>query len=303
MKFPLLFALLACTLPPAFAAAIPVRVATVEQTAHAAERQIPGRIEAIHTVELRARTEGVITRIHFRDGQYVKKGDVLFELDDAEPRAALRLAQGEVRSAEATLRQAQQQLSRFESLGSSNAISRHDVDNARMQRDVASAALEQAKARLDTRSVTLNTKAGQHADISAMKQAWQALIDSNGQRISGELTSVDNRIDPRTASVMLRAEFANPRHQLLPGGNVNVYLRPSSEQPVLTLPAAAVQQNGHGFFAWVVNAEDKAEMRPLKVAGQIGQQFQIASGLKPGERAITDGAQRVQPGVAVQILN
>lgn len=146
----------------------------------------------------------------------------MFELDDAEPRAALRLAQAEVRSAEATLRQAQQQLSRFESPGSSNAISRHDVDNARMQRDVASAALEQAKARLDTRSVTLNytritspidgrvghsnfhvgspvnpasgvlvevvqldpiriafaleegafaTKAGQHADISAMKQA------------------------------------------------------------------------------------------------------------------------------------
>ena len=342
MKFPLLFALLASTLQPVFAAAIPVRVATVEQTAHAAERQIPGRIEAIHTVELRARTEGVITKIHFRDGQYVKKGDVLFELDDAEPRAALRLAQAEVRSAEATLRQAQQQLSRFESLGSSNAISRHDVDNARMQRDVASAALEQAKARLETRSVTLNytritspidgrvghsnfhvgslvnpasgvlvevvqldpiriafaleegafaTKAGQHADIRAMKQAWQALIDSNGQRISGELTSVDNRIDPRTASVMLRAEFANP------------YLRPASEQPVLTLPAAAVQQNGDGFFAWVVNADGKAEMRPLKVAGQIGQQFQIASGVKPGERAITDGAQRVQPGAAVQILN
>lgn len=73
MKLPLLFALLACTLQPAFAAVIPVRVATVEQTAHAAERQIPGRIEAIHTVELRARAEGVITRIHFRDGQYVKK--------------------------------------------------------------------------------------------------------------------------------------------------------------------------------------------------------------------------------------
>ena len=52
MKLPLLFAILACTLQPAFAAVIPVRVATVEQTAHAAERQIPGRIEAIHTVEL-----------------------------------------------------------------------------------------------------------------------------------------------------------------------------------------------------------------------------------------------------------
>jgi len=353
MKFPLLFALLACTLQSAFAA-IPVRVATVEQTPHAAERQIPGRVEAIHTVELRARTEGAITRIHFRDGEYVKKGDLLFELDDAEPRAAVRLAQAEVKSAEATLRQAQQQLSRFESLGNNNAISRHDVDNARMQRDVASAALEQARARLETRNVTLAytritapidgrvghsrfhvgslvnpasgvlveevqldpiriafaleegafaTKAGQHADISTMKKAWRALIESNGQRISGELTSVDNRIDPRTASVMLRAEFANPRHQLLPGGNVNLFLRPASEEPVLTLPAAAVQQNGDGFFAWVVNADGKAEMRPLNVAGQIGQQFQIASGIASGERAITDGAQRVQPGAAVQILN
>ena len=61
--------------------------------------------------------------------------------------------------------------------------------------------------------------------------------------------------------------------------------------------------NGDGFFAWVVNADGNAEMRPLNVAGQISQQFQIASGVKPGERAITDGAQRVQPGVAVQILN
>ncbi len=354
MKLPLLFVLLASTLQSAFAAAIPVRVATVEQTAHVAERQIPGRIEAIHTVELRARAEGAITKINFRDGQYVKKGDLLFELDDAEPRAAVRLAQAEVQSAEATLRQAQQQLSRFESLGSNNAISRHDVDNARMQRDVARAALEQAKARLETRHVTLGytritspidgrvghsrfhvgslvnpssgvlvdvvqldpiriafaleegafaTKVGQHADISALKKAWQALIDSNGQRISGELTSVDNRIDPRTASVMLRAEFANPRHQLLPGGNVNVFLRPASEEPVLTLPAAAVQQNGDGFYAWVVNADGKAEMRPLAVAGQIGQQFRIASGVTSGERAITDGAQRVQPGAAVQILN
>ena len=354
MKLPLLFVLLASTLQSAFAAAIPVRVATVEQTAHAAERQIPGRIEAIHTVELRARAEGAITKINFRDGQYVKKGDLLFELDDAEPRAAVRLAQAEVQSAEATLRQAQQQLSRFESLGSNNAISRHDVDNARMQRDVARAALEQAKARLETRHVTLGytritspidgrvghsrfhvgslvnpssgvlvdvvqldpiriafaleegafaTKVGQHADISALKKAWQALIDSNGQRISGELTSVDNRIDPRTASVMLRAEFANPRHQLLPGGNVNVFLRPASVEPVLTLPAAAVQQNGDGFYAWVVNADGKAEMRPLAVAGQIGQQFRIASGVTSGERAITDGAQRVQPGAAVQILN
>ncbi len=346
-------ALLACGLQTAMAAAIPVRVVTVEKTTLVPERQIPGRIEAIHTVELRARTEGVITEVGFRDGQYVKKGDLLFALDDAEPLAAVRLTQAEVKSAEATLRQAQQQLTRFESLKTGNAISRHDVDNARMQRDVARAALEQANARLDARNVTLSytrmtspidgrvghsrfhegslvnpasgvlvevvqldpiriafaleegvfaSKAGQHASISELKQAWRAQIDASGERANGELTSVDNRIDPRTASVMLRAEFANPRHRLLPGGNTTVWLRPHSEKPALLLPAAAVVQQTDGFFAWVIGADNKAEKRPLTLGSQTGQQFQVLSGLNANERVVMDGAQRLQAGAAVQVV-
>jgi RND family efflux transporter MFP subunit len=354
LRTALAVAILSCTLQTALAAAIPVRVASVEQTTHAAERQIPGRIEAIHTVELRARTEGAIAKIHFRDGQYVKQGDLLFELDDAEPRAAVRLAQAEVKSAEATLRQAQQQLTRFQSLKTGNAISRNDVDNAQMQRDVARAALEQANARLEARNVTLGftrivspingrmghsrfhvgsvvnpssgplvevvqldpiriafaleegafaAKAGQHADITALKQAWLAQIQNGEQRENGILTSVDNRIDPRTASVMLRAEFANPQHRLLPGGNVNVWLRPQNEQDSLVIPAAAVQQNGDGFFTWVVNADGNAEKRALTLGGQMGQQFTVQSGVEANERVVTDGAPRLQPGAAVQILN
>lgn len=346
-------ALLACSLQTAFAAVVPVRVATVEETLHAPERQTPGRIEAIHTVELRARTEGVITQVLFRDGQYVKKGDLLFTLDDAEPRAALRLAQAEVKSTEATLRQAQQQLTRFESLKTGHAISRNDVDNARMQRDVASAALEQAKARLEARNLTLTytritspiegrvghsqfhqgslvnpasgvlvdvvqldpiriafaleegvfaTKAGQHASITELKQAWRAQIDNSGERVNGELTSVDNRIDPRTASVMLRAEFSNPRHRLLPGGSISVWLRPQSAEPTLLLPAAAVGQNGDGFFAWVIDADNKAEKRTLTLGSQSGQRFEVLSGVKPSEQVVTDGGQRLQNGVAVQVL-
>lgn len=345
--------LLACTMQTAFAGILPVRVATVEQVRHAAERQIPGRIEAIHTVELRPRTEGVITKIHFRDGQYVKQGDLLFELDDAEHRAAYRLAEAELKSAQATLQQAQQLLSRFQSLNTNNAISRNDVDNARMQRDVASAAVEQAKARLEARKVTLGytritspiagrvghtqfhegslvnpssgvlvdvvqldpiriafaleeqvfyNKAGQYASISVLKDEWQAQIDEDGKRESGVLTSVDNRIDPRTASVLLRAEFANPRHRLLPGGSINVWLRPKSEQDAVTIPVAAVLQNGKGFYTWVVNDDGKVEKRPLKLAGQIGQRFQVLSGVNSDEKVVTEGMQRLQNGATVQVL-
>ncbi|RCI99049.1 biotin/lipoyl-binding protein, partial [Klebsiella pneumoniae] len=80
------FALLACglvggTLTATAAPAVPVRVATVELAPHAEERAIPGRVEAIRAVDIRARTEGVIVQRHFQDGQYVTEGDLLFSLD------------------------------------------------------------------------------------------------------------------------------------------------------------------------------------------------------------------------------
>lgn len=337
----------------ALANPLPVRVTPATQISHTPERQIPGRIEAIHTVELRARTEGVINRIHFRDGQYVNKGELLFELDDAAHRATLRLAKAELSSVEATLRQSQQLLTRYQGLKNNHSISQQDVDNARMQRDVSRAAVEQAKARIEAINVTLGytrihspltgrighsqfhvgslvgpssgvlaevvqldpvriafaleehnfvIKADQHADITAMKQAWQAQIEVAGERETGELTSVDNRVDPRTASVMLRAEFANPRHLLLPGGNTRVWLRPQMEQEIVTLPVAAIQQNSDGFFAWVIGEDERAEKRLLTLAEQVDNHFQVLSGVAPGELVVVEGAQRLFPGAPIQRL-
>ncbi len=127
------FALLACglvvgALTATAAPAVPVRVATVVLAPHAEERAIPGRVEAIRAVDIRARTEGVIVQRHFQDGQYVTEGDLLFTLDDAQPRAALALAQAELKSAEASLRQSQQLLTRYERLINNHSISRNDVD-------------------------------------------------------------------------------------------------------------------------------------------------------------------------------
>ncbi|HEH6359220.1 TPA: efflux RND transporter periplasmic adaptor subunit [Raoultella planticola] len=342
----LTFGLAGCALTATAAPAIPVRATVVQLLPHVAERPLPGRIEAIHDVEIRARTEGTIVQRHFQDGQYVRKGDRLFTLDDAQPRAALK-------SAQASLRQAQQLLTRYQQLKNNHSISRNDVDNARMQRDVAAAAVEQAKARVTTQQITLEytridspvsgrighsrfhvgslvgptsgmlvdivqldpirvsfaldeaafySKAGQHADIGALKQAWLAQIEPDGRREDGVLTSVDNRIDTRTASVVLRAEFANPQHRLLPGGNVPVILRPRQAQESLMIPVAAVQQDAQGFYSWVVTERNTVALRRLTSGGQQGQQFVVANGLQAGERVVTDGAQRLHDGAAVQLL-
>ena len=353
------FALLACglvvgALTATAAPAVPVRVATVELAPHAEERAIPGRVEAIRAVDIRARTEGVIVQRHFQDGQYVTEGDLLFTLDDAQPRAALALAQAELKSAEASLRQSQQLLTRYERLINNHSISRNDVDTARMQRDVAAAAVQQAKARVEAQQIVLSytqiaapvtgrvghsafhvgtlvnsssgvlvdivqldpvrvsfaldeaaffSKTGQHADIHALKQAWLAQIEVDGKRRDGVLTSIDNRIDARTGSVAVRAEFANPQHRLLPGGSVTILFRPQELPSRVMVPAAAVQQDPQGFFSWVLKPDHTAGQRRLTLAGQQGQQFAVEKGLLAGEQVITDGAQRLREGAAVQVLN
>ena len=360
------FALLACglvvgALTATAAPAVPVRVATVELAPHAEERAIPGRVEAIRAVDIRARTEGVIVQRHFQDGQYVTEGDLLFTLDDAQPRAALALAQAELKSAEASLRQSQQLLTRYERLINNPSISRNDVDTARMQRDVA--AVQQAKARVEAQRIVLSytriaapvtgrvghsafhvgtlvnsssgvlvdivqldpvrvsfaldeaaffSKTGQHADIHALKQAWLAQIEIDGKRRDGVLTSIDNRIDARTGSVAVRViQVQNQavghggglQHRLLPGGSVTILFRPQELPSRVMVPAAAVQQDPQGFFSWVLKPDHTAGQRRLTLAGQQGQQFAVEKGLQAGEQVITDGAQRLREGAAVQVLN
>lgn len=222
-----------------------------------------------------------------------------------------------------------------------------------MQRDVAAAAVEQARARVAAGQITLGytriespvtgrvghslfhvgslvnpasgmlvdivqldpirvsfaldesafySKAGQHDDIGALKQAWQAQIAPGGEREEGVLTSVDNRIDSRTASVVMRAEFANPQHRLLPGGSVTVILRPRQQQENLTIPLAAVQQDVEGFYCWVLTANDTVALRRVTLGAQQGQRYAVAQGLDVGERVVTEGVQRLRDGAAVRLL-
>lgn len=325
------FALLACglvggALTATAAPAVPVRVATVELAPHAEERAIPGRVEAIRAVDIRARTEGVIVQRHFQDGQYVTEGDLLFTLDDAQPRAALALAQAELKSAEASLRQSQQLLTRYERLINNHSISRNDVDTARIAAPVTGRVghsafhvgtlvnsssgvlvdivqLDPVRVSFALDEAAFFSKTGQHADIHALKQAWLAQIEIDGKRRDGVLTSIDNRIDARTGSVAVRAEFANPQHRLLPGGSVTILFRPQELPSRVMVPAAAVQQDPQGFFSWVLKPDHTAGQRRLTLAGQQGQQFAVEKGLQAGEQVITDGAQRLREGAAVQVLN
>lgn len=113
-----------------------------------------GRFQAVDRVELRARVSGYLESIHFRDGQLVEKGDLLFIIDPRPFEAALEAAQARVRSAKAQLALSTAELKRGEELRQRNVLSVSEVDKRRAQRDVDAAAVLVAEA--DVRTAQLN---------------------------------------------------------------------------------------------------------------------------------------------------
>ena len=101
--------------------------------------------------------------------------------------------------------------------------------------------------------------------------------------------------------VRLRTRFPNPNGLLLPGMYVRAFLPQAVDDKGLLVPQQGVTHNARGeAVALVVNGESKVEQRTLKTAGTVGDRWLVSGGVKPGERVIVEGGQKVQPGAAVR---
>jgi membrane fusion protein, multidrug efflux system len=118
---------------------------------------------------------------------------------------------------------------------------------------------------------------------------------------AGYLSFVDNTVDNTTGTIKLKGTFANPDHRLWPGQFSTVSLRLAEDENATVVPAQAVQTGQTGDFVFVIDSDQRAESRPVKVARTLGTEAVIAKGIEPGETVVTDGQLRLIPGVKVQI--
>lgn len=117
----------------------------------------------------------------------------------------------------------------------------------------------------------------------------------------GELSFVDNAIDPRTGTIRLKASFANADRRLWPGQFVTVLITIDSFADATVIPAAAVQTGQQGTFVFVAMSDGSAEMRPVKAGITWEDVTVIGEGVKPGETVVTDGHLRLYPGAKLDI--
>jgi membrane fusion protein (multidrug efflux system) len=107
-------------------------------------------------------------------------------------------------------------------------------------------------------------------------------------------------VDPRTGTVQIRAVFPNEKRGLLPGQFVRVEIIGVTMPNAVLVPKTAIVQGPQGAAVYVVDANDVAQARPVQLDREVEKGWIVKSGLKAGERVVTEGVIRVRPGVKVK---
>jgi membrane fusion protein (multidrug efflux system) len=117
---------------------------------------------------------------------------------------------------------------------------------------------------------------------------------------AGKLLFSDASVDPGTGQVTLRGEFPNPNGDLLPGMYVRVQIEQGTDNDALAVPQQAVQRNDTGGSeVYVVRADNRAILQPIRIGRLADEAWLVLDGLKPGDRVVVEGFQKILPGDVV----
>lgn len=134
--------------------------------------------------------------------------------------------------------------------------------------------------------------------IKAQKLLVEASFEDSPAKANGNLTMVDNKVDPNTGTVRLKATFDNKENLLWPGRFVNVVMTLNTQRATV-VPSESVQAGQQGSFIYVVKADKSVEPRPVVVGATVNGKVIIEKGIAVGETVVTDGQSRLYPGATI----
>jgi membrane fusion protein (multidrug efflux system) len=140
-----------------------------------------------------------------------------------------------------------------------------------------------------------------HPDQAATNAIAVKLTLADGSEYDqvGKVDFIDVQVNQGTDTVLVRAVFANPDGVLVDGQFVNVTVEQREAQMGLSIPQTAIQLDQAGAYVFVIGADNKAELRRVKVQAGVGGNSTVTQGLKEGEKVVVEGIQRVRPGQPV----
>jgi membrane fusion protein (multidrug efflux system) len=312
----------------------------------AARQEWPSTLDAIGTVApvqgvtVSADLPGIVQRIGFDSGRAVKQGDVLVQLDTRQEVAQLA-------AAEAQLQLAKLNHERMKGLVQADAVSRAEYDAADAGNTQAEARVSEIKATIERKTIHApftgvlgirQVNLGQYLsggspvvplqsldpiyvnfgvpqqnvpDMKPGRQITVTAADTGGLEFKGRVSALDSVIDPTTRNVQVQATFANPAGKLRPGMFVQTKVTVGAAQPLITVPATAINYAPYGDSVYILADMKTPEgasyrgvrQQVVKLGAARGDQIAVLSGLNPGDEVVTSGVFKLRNGVAVQVNN
>lgn len=309
---------------------IAVEVFQVKPTTVQEDLQAVGSLQSNESVILRPEVSGRISAIGFKDGQVVRKGQMLIALDNSLNAAEVAQMQAENDLALANLK-------RSEDLASRKFISSSAQDTAASNAQVADAKLKLAQARLSKmrilapfdgvvgiRGVSLGDYVKDGTDLVNVEDVRILKVDFRlpernltqikvgqtievvadalpGERFSGNIDAINPRIDANGRSLELRARLDNTGGKLRPGMFVRVRVIVGERTNALLVPEEAIVPQGSEFFIYKV-VDGQARRVPVKIGVRRDALVEIVDGLTTGDQVVTAGMRLSRDGQPVRVL-
>lgn len=309
-----------------------------------------GHLVPLKQVDVRAQISARLRAIHFREGDDVRAGQLLFTLDDAELEAQLERTRAQATQVKAQLEDAQRALSRGRELVGTGYISSSALDTLAANVKTLEAQRRGAQAEIDAARVQLAhtrivapmdgktgalaayegslVQAGDSAPLVSLLQFdpiaaefalperhLDALLAARargqvqvrvqapgGKMLDGELFFIDNRVNPATGTLQLKARFPNPGHALWPGAYARVELLAGSDPGVIVLPPQAVLEGPDGHFVYRLGDDRKVRAQAVTLL-RIQEQNAVVTGVGDGDQVVVEGNQNLRDGSEVQVAD
>jgi multidrug efflux system membrane fusion protein len=298
-----------------------------------------GHVVPYSSVTIRPQIGGILQQVHFQEGAEVKSNALLFTIDPRPMQAALAHDQAQLENAEIQFEREEklfaQKLVSQDEYDTSKAS--RDTLAATVQTDKLNLSFCEIRSPFDGLAgalqfyqgnvvkapddtlVTLNQIHPIYVQFGVPEQflpeirkemrehplkASASFDNMNEPAPQGELTFIDNTVDPTTGMIQLRATFPNTRSVLWPGQFVNVTLTLSELTNVVVVPSQAVQTGQNGEYLYVVKSnqtDQTVEERPIIIGITYQGVTVVKRGVQAGETVVTDGQLRLAPGMTVSV--
>lgn len=290
--------------------------------------QVSGTILPNESVDIKPEINGLVTKVNFKEGQYVTKGTPLLYLNDNELQAQYQRLQY-------TQKLVQTQESRQKQLLAREAISQEEYDIVLNQYNTALADIRLVQAQLEKTVIRAPfngllglRQVSEGAVINAaniivrivnidpiklefsIPERYAGLVtvgssiyfssESSTEEVEGKVYAFEPQIDAATRTLKLRAQSPNKSSKYLPGMFVKIRFVLDVKEDALLVPAEAVIPELSGYKVFVVGADGNAEQRIIEIGTRTDTQVQVISGLKEGDLVLTTGVMQVRQGMPVK---